>query len=69
MIYLKRIFKIILFIILMPTAWISIVLTMLVYPLCIILHYIVYGDFDISLPYLLDKVTNIIFKPLDFLRR
>ena len=66
MIYLKRIFEIILFIILIPILLISLVLTILLYPFYIMLHYIVYGDFGISLPILIDKEIDIILKPLDF---
>lgn len=65
MIYLKRIFEIILFIILMPIVLISIALTTLLYPFYIMLHYIVYGDFDVSLYDIQDKVIDIIFKPLE----
>jgi hypothetical protein len=65
MIYLKRIFEIILFIILMPIVLISIALTTLLYPFYIMLHYIVYGDFGISFPTLIDKEIDIILKPLD----
>ena len=69
MIYLKRIIEIILFIILIPILLINFILTPLLYPFYIMLHYIVYGDFGISLLDLLSKVINIIFKPLDFLRK
>ena len=67
MIYLKRIFEIILLIILIPIVLISIVLTVLLYPFYIMLHYIIYGDFGISLPTLIDKEIDIILTPLDFL--
>ena len=66
MIYLKRIFEIILFIILIPILLISLVLTTLLHPFYIMLYYIVYGDLGISLFDLVDKVIDIIFKPLKF---
>ena len=69
MIYLKRIFEIILFIILMPILLISLVLTTLLYPFYIMLYYIVYGDFGISLDNIQNKVIDIILKPLDFLEK
>ena len=69
MIYLKRIIEITLLIILVPIELISIVLTTLLYPFYILLHYIVYGDLGISLPELLDKESDIIVKPLEFLRK
>lgn len=66
MIYLKRTLKVILFCILLPIVLISLLLTHLLYPFYLILHYIVYGDLGMSFEHMVYKVLNIILKPLDF---